>query len=260
MSNPQSDKIHPIWGRSIQEYTRSYSWASLAANCQVPVDETNRATRREVALHTIEQISMIDYSGIDNPLSSEIVNRVTLEKLECVLELTRFPGELDNFVVPSLVAGCITLMSSIKPSPLSYEYGYLCFRVLVIALNTCLLKHGRNPNEALRIPNIFGPNYLADLWSETAALLRAELGGISEIFFEMPDMRPGPRAAPHLEAMRLDILLTLLHSDQKNFTILLKEANSLGLSGLIYVLLKFVEKNKADMNEERLQEFSTVID
>ncbi|CUA70929.1 Putative callose synthase 6 [Rhizoctonia solani] len=255
MASPQSRNTDQYWGRTIQDYPIYYSWESLTAAYQVPVDEASRAIGREVALRTIEQISTIAHPSVQASLNTELVHLITLEKLQHILELPRYPGELDNFALPGLVAGCITLMSTVKPSPFHYEYGYVCFRIMVIALNTCLLKHGRDPNEALQIPNAYFPtNYLADLWRQTAFLLLADLQGRSEVFPEMPNMRLGPQALSHLEAMRLDVLLDLLHGDQKNFSILLKEFNSLGLSGLMYVLSKFVEKNKADMNKERYQD------
>ncbi|CAE6487797.1 unnamed protein product [Rhizoctonia solani] len=254
MTVPQSNEIHQQWGSTITEYPKFYSNTSLSGNSEAPVDETDRAIGRDVALRTIEQICMMDHSSIEEPCNTELVNYITLEQLRCISKLARCPGELDNFALPRLVAGCVTLMVSIKPSPFHYEYGYLCFRIIVIAINTCLLKHGRDSTEPLRIPTYFPNNYLTDLWTETAILLKAELAGYSEVFFEKTDMRSGPRTAPYLEALRLDVLLALLHDNQKNFTILLKEANSLGLSGLMYVLLKFVEKNKADMSEEQYQE------
>ncbi|CAE6372074.1 unnamed protein product [Rhizoctonia solani] len=255
MTDPQSIETHPHWGRTINDYHKVYNCASVLADLEIPPDETGRAVRRDMALRAIQQICTIDALDTNRPLNNELANRITLEKLQCILELTRFSGELDNFALPGLVAGCITLMLSIKPSPFYFEYGYLCFKILVISLDTCLLKRGRDPTEPLQIPNAYSPhNYLADLWTETALLIGAELQGYSDILIGVPDMKFGPRNIPHLKVLKLDALLILLHDNQITFTNVLKEADSLGLAGLMYILLKFVENKKADMDEEQYQD------
>ncbi|KAG8747861.1 hypothetical protein FRC11_012210, partial [Ceratobasidium sp. 423] len=84
--------------------------------------------------------------------------------------------EYDNLALPSLVAGCITLMSSVKPSPFYYEYGYLSFRLMVIGLTACLLKYGRyffvTPEDTGNGSPIY---YLKNLWERSAEIIGVEM-------------------------------------------------------------------------------------
>ncbi|EUC55391.1 hypothetical protein RSOL_113670, partial [Rhizoctonia solani AG-3 Rhs1AP] len=244
MTDPQSIETHPHWGRTINDYPKVYSYASVLADLEIPPDEPGRVIGREVALRTIEQLCTIVPPNMDRS-NNRLVHRITLEKLKCTLELTRFPDELDNFAFPGLIVGCITLMSSIKPSPFHFEYGFLCFKIMVIALDVCILKYARDPTEPLQIPNSYSPNnYLTDLWTETAIILGAVLNGYSNTFIGVSDMGSKPQTALHLEALKLDVLLIILDDNQIIFTSVLKEANSLGLAGLMYLFLRFVENKQ----------------
>ncbi|CUA70928.1 hypothetical protein RSOLAG22IIIB_09202 [Rhizoctonia solani] len=203
----------------------------------------------------MKELCELGNSNIDQSLKGDPASHFTLEKLRFVLELTRFPGELNNFTLPGLVVGCILLMNSIRPSPFFYEYGYLCFRILVIALDTCWIQHGRNPTEPLQIPNHDnGNDYLSALCDETTLFIGAEIIGQVEELIGMSDMPPGLWTAARLKVATLDALLALLHADRKHFTIALRDADSLGLCGLMYVLLKYVEDAKASMSEAKYQE------
>ncbi|KAG8701229.1 hypothetical protein FRC11_012324 [Ceratobasidium sp. 423] len=250
-------EMHHHWGRTIAQYPQFYSSKVLSANLKVPLNESRRAVRRIIALDTIREICRLGEPTVEPYVYEEITARVTLPKLESVLELTRFPGELDNFALPNLVAGCITLMESIKPSPFHYEYGYLSFKLMIIALDTCLLKHGRNPNEALQFRHSFHLNdYLLALWTDTSVLITAELTNSSDIL-EVPSILRRLWTSSLLENSRLSMLLDILHDDQKNFTLALKEADSLGLCGLMYVLWKYVEHKNHPLLEQAWMKMNT---
>ncbi|KAG8733548.1 hypothetical protein FRC11_005301 [Ceratobasidium sp. 423] len=256
MTNSPSTKVHHHhWGRTIAEYPRFYSKRVLLAQLEVPCDESKRAARRVIALETIKEICILSETTVEPYMYGDILNRITIMKLESTLELTGFLGECDNFALPNLVAGCIALLKSIKPSPFYYEYGYLCFKIMVIAVDTCLLRYVCDPTDALRLEDSTAPNnFLSTLWTLTALLISGELTGDPERFFQMSEIPPALWTAPRLDRSNLRALLELLHADQKYFTIALKEADSLGLCGLMYVLWKYVESEKANTDEKEYQE------
>ncbi|EUC53956.1 hypothetical protein RSOL_022040, partial [Rhizoctonia solani AG-3 Rhs1AP] len=151
--------------------------------------------------------------------------------LKNVLELTRFPGEFENFALPSLVAGSIVLMSSVQPMPLAYEYGYLCFRVLVFSLNTCLINHGYNLDFTIeRMRGASAGAHLDLFWGGAADLIAGELSSILGFERRLTHiLDPDPQQVPILESGKLDMLLNLLYGDQKNFLLALMTADSLQL-------------------------------
>ncbi|CAE7123701.1 unnamed protein product [Rhizoctonia solani] len=166
--------------------------------------------------------------------------------LKSVLQLCRFPTEFENFALPSLATGSIVLMSSIQPTPFSYEYGYLCFRILVFSLNACLIKHGRNLSFTIRrMSDAPSGTHLDLFWLGTGDLILGELSPI-EINIEKPRrltdiLEPGRGQLPILKRSSLGTLLELLHKDQKNFLVAVMSADSLHLSGLMFVLFKYLE-------------------
>ncbi|KAG8681225.1 hypothetical protein FRC11_001403, partial [Ceratobasidium sp. 423] len=128
-------EAHYKWGRTIARYPKSHTQEALSAQVEAPVDDTKRAIGRRIALDAIQKICQLANPNLNEYSQNSLIGCITLEKLECILETARFAGELQNFALPNLVAGCIILMSSVNPLPFQYEYGYMCFKVMVIALN-----------------------------------------------------------------------------------------------------------------------------
>ncbi|KAG8728134.1 hypothetical protein FRC11_011749, partial [Ceratobasidium sp. 423] len=229
-----------------------YSRGALAIDLTSPVDEAQRGTWREDALNTIKEICVLADPNLEEDAYSSLISRITLERLGSVLETARFLGELENFTLPRLVAGCIVLMSTVKPSLFYYEYGYLCFKVMVIALNSCLLKHACVSNDTLTVTTSYSlDDCVTALWSASALLVKAVITGNTDKLFGVSHLEaPHYWEMPLLDKTRTNELLAMLHADQKNFSIALKGGNSLGLSGLMYVLWKFVENERVTMNQE----------
>ncbi|CAE6536398.1 unnamed protein product [Rhizoctonia solani] len=130
MAAPQSH-----WGRTIDQYTQAYGSAY---------------TRKRI--HSVEDIqhpTMAAIERISKVTPNKTNHGVTLSDLHSIQEFSRSPLAYSASASPSLVSGCIRLMSTIqvagKASPFSYEYGYLCFRTMIIALSTCLLKNSTPP-------------------------------------------------------------------------------------------------------------------
>ncbi|CUA72973.1 hypothetical protein RSOLAG22IIIB_05103 [Rhizoctonia solani] len=135
---PQSD-----WGQTIDQYTQVYdsSDAKRRINLVVEVESPAQAAIARICKLTLNR---------SNP-------GVTLSDLKSILELSRSTSSYSFFASPSLVSGCIQLMTTIrvsgKASPFSYKYGYLCFRTMSIALGMCLLKN--NSESQLDLVNMY---------------------------------------------------------------------------------------------------------
>ncbi|KDN34238.1 hypothetical protein RSAG8_12681, partial [Rhizoctonia solani AG-8 WAC10335] len=247
-----SDIVHPRWGRPISQYPRSYTNEALAARLKAPIKAKERAASRTIALRTIEEICMLSEPALEAKVYADTVARITLSKLESILELTRFTSEYENLALPKLIAGGIELLSSVTPSPLAYEYGYLCFRTLVFALNACVLKYGGVWDETIaRISSAPPSHRFPIFWDNSATLL------IEEIIYYCGDMevlsKTGPASPrrwliPAFDPGKLDKLLSTLHSDQKNLLIALRDTGSLGLSALLFILKKHVENKRPYMS------------
>ncbi|CUA72092.1 hypothetical protein RSOLAG22IIIB_10066 [Rhizoctonia solani] len=167
--------------------------------------------------------------------------------LKDVLELTRFSSEFENFALPSLVAGSVILMSSVEPTPFSYEYGYLCFRILVFSLDTCLIGYGFNPRFIFeRMSGAPARTHFDSLWDGVADLIAYELdpNALSSQKRLTNVLDPTPERLPILEGPQLEMLLNIIHQDQKNFLIVLMTANSLQVSGVLFVLYKYFDSER----------------
>ncbi|CAE6423256.1 unnamed protein product [Rhizoctonia solani] len=249
-----SIETHLHWGRTIAHYPSSYSEKALFARLAAPISGTKSEIGRAIALDIMEEISMLGGSGSEQ--HEEALSRITLPKLESVLELTCFPRELGNFAAPKLIAGCIVLMSSVKPSPFTYEYGYLCFRLLLIALNTCLLKYGKHLDKTILIMDRAPLGHqLSAFWHEAAYRVAGEINLGNEIspgIHNLASLRLW--TTPLLGRPQMDKLLNILHTDLKYFLAALRGGNSLGLSGLMYIMWNRLENEKACLDEVSYKE------
>ncbi|EUC55400.1 transmembrane protein, putative [Rhizoctonia solani AG-3 Rhs1AP] len=169
---------------------------------------------------------------------SHDINTITLSRLRLVLDLLRFPSEYESFALPRLVSGCIVLISSVKPSPFYYEYGYLSFRLMVIALTACLLHYGCYLNMGCEgTKNISPSNTLRNSWKDPATIISVEIQSTDAADTRLAGiLDPPPRelwTAPLLNQSELHSLLKILYEDRKHFTMAMKQTKSLGLSGVI---------------------------
>ncbi|KEP47896.1 hypothetical protein V565_140280 [Rhizoctonia solani 123E] len=243
---------HPRWGPLLTQYPNSYTNDALLARLTTPIGVKRRATIRMMALRTIRDICLLSGPTLGTSEYSNIVECITLGRLKSILELTRFPSEYENLALPNLVAGCIELLSSVMPSPFAYEYGYLCFRTLVFALNACLLKYGEVWDETIERIRKAPPRIrLPIFWDQSASLLCDDIvhmhGQLSVEFFD--SIRSRRWSIPHFDQRKLDKLLYILHLDQKNFLIALRDTGSMGLSTLMFVLKVHIENKRPTMNK-----------
>ncbi|KEP49257.1 hypothetical protein V565_104390 [Rhizoctonia solani 123E] len=123
------------WGRPLDQYVASY--ARDKTTSRLPeLDDTQRLS---VGRKIVEQICLAAH----DPAPSS--GPVSVSDLYTVLSFSRSPAGYSLFSNPRLISGCICLMSRLplsqsgRQAPFSYEYGYLCFRILTVALGMCIL-------------------------------------------------------------------------------------------------------------------------
>ncbi|CAE6422659.1 unnamed protein product [Rhizoctonia solani] len=251
MLNTPSKSLHPRWGRDIRSYPAIYTNKAITGRLKVPVKARDRAALRTIGLRAIEEICMLGNSKVESSEYNEIFESITLQKLESVLEFTRFPNEYENFAIPKLVAGCIELLSYTTPSPFAYEYGYLCFRILVFALNTCFLKYAGAWEETVdEMQNKSSGLHTSCFWDRSAMVALEEVVyyGCEQAMSDAFDFVRSRRwSVPYFDQQKLDNLISILHSDRKNFFIALRDTGSLGLSSLFFILQRHIKSKQPKM-------------
>ncbi|CAE6383911.1 unnamed protein product [Rhizoctonia solani] len=242
---------HHHWGLPINSYPKLYSQLAIAARGQTFSVFAEHYNWRSVAIATISDICKLEQLAHQTHYVETAAARITLQMLECVLELTRFPDEFENFALPSLVAGSIVLMSSVQPTPFFYEYGYLSFRILIFSLNTCIIKHGQNLEFTVqRMMNAAPGTHLSFFWQGAMDLLAVQLGSIPRLEKRLTNIiNPSPQQLLILERSKLNMLLNLLDNSRKHFLAALITADSLQLSGLMFILWKYLENERENMNK-----------
>ncbi|KEP49256.1 hypothetical protein V565_104380 [Rhizoctonia solani 123E] len=252
MAKASSNVLHPRWGRPLSLYPESYTNIALADRLKVPVKAADRVASRTIALTAIEEICTLNESTLEPDTYNNIVENITLLKLESILQLTRFPDEYENLALPMLVAGCTRLLSCVAPSPFACEYGYLCFRTLIFALNMCLLKHGEDWDEILDLMKSMSPSQrLTHFWDQCAHITFQEnlhYYAANNMTQDTHDAHRGRWCIPHFDFGKLDELVSVLDSDRKNFLVALRDTGSLGLSTLCFITRKHIETKKCDMS------------
>ncbi|KAG8689729.1 hypothetical protein FRC11_000941, partial [Ceratobasidium sp. 423] len=213
--------IHPHLGRHIPQYFDSYTNEAIAA----PVVPSQETQLRVNAIKTINNLILL--GRLQEGTMGELLNQVTLPLLLSVLELIKLPNEVKRLAEPKLVAGCVELMVSVE-HPFAYEYGYVCFRILNLALNACILKHTGNLNNTvtrLSLAPVAEANSI--FWSESAEQVLLDLIREGEI---------GRALCLEITGSVLNRLLDTLHVNQKEFFIVSRDIRSMGLSGLMLIL------------------------
>ncbi|KAF8749050.1 Lactonase, 7-bladed beta-propeller [Rhizoctonia solani] len=132
--------VHPRWGRPLDDYVGSYDLA--AAKKRIDITSTMKAEAEE----SISQV--VRLAGPSQYPDPEGTKVVTLQVLESILNLSMCPQTYHYFADPPLISGCLKLMGTVEAddrmSPFSYEYGYLCFKIIVLAIGTNILLRTEN--------------------------------------------------------------------------------------------------------------------
>ncbi|CAE6531403.1 unnamed protein product [Rhizoctonia solani] len=253
-----SNALRPRWGHNVSVYPAFYTNEALADRLKAPVKAKERAASRTIALSTIKEICTLGDSTIKPSQYGSVFDRITLSKLESILDLTRFPDEYENLALPKLVAGCIELLSCTTPSPFAYEYGYLCFRTLVFAFNTCLLKYGGVWDEVIGLMKDKPLSQrISCFWDRSAKLAADEAFYFlaqNNMHEDFDDIRFRRWSIPYFDQKKLEKIQTVLHSDRKHLLIALRDTRSLGLSTLFLVLKRYMGSKRPTMTEAEYKE------
>ncbi|KDN33686.1 hypothetical protein RSAG8_13224, partial [Rhizoctonia solani AG-8 WAC10335] len=263
-----SDKVHLHWGRIIDDYDGTYVYDVKAAREQVALSPQVMDALHTDGTKAVDKICALGESSRD-PDWNNAANRIVLPLLQSLVDYTVFPCSLHKLGNPLVVRGCIKLLKSItrfgRPSPFSYEYGHLCFRILLIAFDYCVLKlsehHGDWVTEATQPKNQLLKGGLAPMLSKAVSELIDECivdgdeGGYSRFIASLPwtDSYTGPLVKPG----DIRLLTQLLDEDRKHFLIFLRSNYSLRLSALLYTMFQVMHRTPpTTANRPFVQAFS----
>ncbi|KDN35994.1 hypothetical protein RSAG8_11145, partial [Rhizoctonia solani AG-8 WAC10335] len=188
--------------------------------------------------------------------------------------MSRDPDTYKIFLSPGLASGCITLMATVeeggKASPFSYEYGYLCFRLLLFSLGASLLSRSgdRKLEEVVRMME--DPRYaicfIADIFS---ARIAESLRNLVPLASQQADCDwilgwgapgPHPRYDQIISREQTKILFNMLWEDRVNFLRAMFLTFTPGLSVLSFLNWRHtcLEKKSAEANHDLLKRTSEI--
>ncbi|KAL5639431.1 hypothetical protein ACGC1H_006814 [Rhizoctonia solani] len=238
----QRSHRHPRWGHPLAQYIFSHN------------EDASRGHfyRREVepiALEAIQQVCRL--AGDGSTISQQDVKQVSLNPLKTILVLSQSPLYLRHFESPPLISGCIKLMASVqvagKSSPFSYEYGYLCFKIIALVVGVCLLARRYELAGTISEMIAHQETILLDTFSRRVSEVVAE--ETEEAYGNDPacDWILGWVKAPNRPqqpplASRTDImsLLLILEGDRKEFLKSISSTVTPGVSGFMFMLWRHV--------------------
>lgn len=252
-------KPHRIWGPELTEYVGSYD-ATRALHGPIDLDVD---VRLEGELNILDIRELVENTaGLD---SGAIADQFPLSTLKSVLRMALDPDMLHLFAFPSIIGGCIKLMSIVKQSgktsvselpifsliflttckPFSYEYGYLCFRILTISLSACLLERSYCLDDTadymLSEPNKSVLQILSERVSKVVQREIISAAGGRHCDYILGWVRLKDHSPREALVSRPDasMLLDLLWTDRKYFLKALTLTYSPGLSGVMFLLWRY---------------------
>ncbi|EUC58859.1 hypothetical protein RSOL_282260 [Rhizoctonia solani AG-3 Rhs1AP] len=218
-----NNERHGHWGRAFPDYLESYTNQALA----VPTPPPDEPTMRVKAV----TIDMIDALGwVLNGVGKMAAKHISLSMLKSILDASKNPEGMKELANPKLVAGCVELLGVVEPL-FGYEYGYVCFRILNLAIGACMLRKAGQLGDTLGRMSLASESYSV-FWADCAVVVYSDLQGKGAVSL-------GLCAA--FTADVLDRLVELLYANQKQYFIILKELQSMGLSGLMLVLRAHIQ-------------------
>ncbi|KAG8711120.1 hypothetical protein FRC11_003569 [Ceratobasidium sp. 423] len=182
-----------------------------------------------------------------------------MQNLRAILKLVQYPDAYSRLARPSAIGGCIKLMSGIKFNgkylPFSYEYGYLCFRVLTVVLGVCILQRSDQPgldylppemavdaqaNPQLDIMQILGHYVSVTIFQELSSKDESRLNWIVGWI----NVEGRPKQPPLATIPDIELLSAMLWDDRKSFFKALKSTYYPGISAVIFVLLRMNRRER----------------
>ncbi|CAE6528490.1 unnamed protein product [Rhizoctonia solani] len=233
-------KVHPIWGRPIDKYACSFTIESV-----IPESTTKSALNLadvEILDKTRTTILAISKIGAeeDSRKIKCLAQDVTLEMLGSVNDIASSRDSFPVLTDPQLVRGCIKLMLTVasskskSASPFSYEYGYICFRILTISFGLCLA--GEDVDAALKAASVAlgDSNYhpLRALATVVASAVQSNVH-MAPILSEKNVLDEGTLIIPPQEGLHL---FNILWGDRKLFLEAILSTYVPALTGVLYML------------------------
>ncbi|CAE6454769.1 unnamed protein product [Rhizoctonia solani] len=239
-----SNQIHPRWGRPLNQYV--HSWGSDSFRKRAHWDARAES---EIRNHARTAISMICDMGLPED-DEEGPPRITLSMLRSIADLALSPGTFSELGYPKLVDGCIRLMRMVSLSKVmlfKYEYGYICFRIMIIALDVCCLQRAKRFDRTIARMQAEPETEMLSILSEEVSYLALNLlsdkqGTRCDWLLGMNTYDPlyGSQQMAFTTDQGLMFLLTLLFLDQKGFLKALGSTYSPGLSMVLTALWRYV--------------------
>ncbi|CAE7109842.1 unnamed protein product, partial [Rhizoctonia solani] len=259
-----SGKIHMYWGRVIDTYDSRYVYDPKTPRQHVELSPQATEALQTNGAKAINMLRTLGESSVNNR------NQITLPLLESLVDFTMFPTSLPMLGNPMVVRGCIKLLESVtrsgKYSTFSYEYGQLCFRILLIAYDYCVLKIANRDDswmaEAARPENQLLKGGLAPMLSKAASELIdehvAEADGDFYSGFTLSrtwDSHTGPLVEPEYVVL----LTQIFDEDRSRFLIFMRSNYSLRLNSMFYIMFQVLHRTPPIPNNRAfIQAFSRV--
>ncbi|EUC54309.1 hypothetical protein RSOL_037030 [Rhizoctonia solani AG-3 Rhs1AP] len=271
----ESTTSHPRWGRIIGSYPRS------------DVKDSTLSMDSEVAgLRAMKEISKLATSALSLSTPLEQYSHIKVSTLELALRLSQDTTKIHHLVDPSVASGCIRLMKAIigrtpgvasvstthsnlvpilkDMKPFSNEFGYLCFRLLVITLNACLLDRWGRLDETLTRREHFPRAAAHVLISvEISSAVHKQFENLfnggdcdSVLGLSPPNNGRRPQQTTLLPLSDIEALLGVLWDDRKLFlrALMLDVPIASGLSGLLFLFTRRVaQENDSQHNPSPLR-------
>ncbi|CAE6500249.1 unnamed protein product [Rhizoctonia solani] len=229
---------HPLWGRPLDQYARSYT---LSASKKASHGSAPRILASTASLQIGElsqKIGLFD--------STNITQQVNTATLESILKMAEDVETYQYFLSQRLIGGCIALMQKIKvsgkSSPFSYEYGFLCFRIILFSLGTYLVYRSDNyrlmqqnmvKSPAIEFPLVFS--------SHVAQVVQQEFQAAAQSL-ECDSILGWGSSDDHPLASREQVkaLVEMLWDDRSDLLKVLTLTYTPGISGLSFLLWRYI--------------------
>ncbi|CAE7232491.1 unnamed protein product [Rhizoctonia solani] len=227
-----------LWGRPLSQYACTYS---LSSN----IKAKHGSDSRIIASTSSMQIGELSHR-IFTPDGSNIAQQISIQTLESVLKMAEDVETYQYFLPQRLIAGCIALMQRItvsgKSSPFSYEYGYLCFRIILFSLGTHLIyrseKYRIMQRDMVQSPDVEFPLVFSHHVSQ---VVEKEFGAAAQRLECDSILGWGSSDDPPVASReQVKVLVEMLWDDRANLLKLLTSTYTPGLSGLSFLLWRYI--------------------
>ncbi|CAE7155469.1 unnamed protein product [Rhizoctonia solani] len=248
-----SEQVHQHWGRVIDTYDGTYLYDVKASRDQLVLSQQVMDELHSDGAKAIDKLCALGKST-GKPDWNNPTNQITLPLLKSLFEYTVFTCSLSKLGNPLVIRGCIKLLKSItrsgKPSPFSYEYGHLCFRILLLAYDYCVLKltdrHNSWMSQATWPENQLRKEGYGPLLSATVSVLieQSMVGDDNELYSRFTRSLPWTDSykGPLIKSQDVCLLAQILDSDWNHLLLFVRSNYALRLSAILYTMIETMHR------------------